>query len=212
MKVHDVEQRSPEWFALRLGVPTASEFHKAITPKQGKASAQAEGFAAKLALEMFWHEVNEDFMGSDDTVRGTALEANALAAYQMINDVEVQTVGFITDDKGRGCSPDGLVGDDGSLEIKCLKDANHVLALVNYHRSGEFDPKYIPQTQGQMLICQRPWCDLMFYSPELPPLIIRQCVDEKYAGNLDKALDSIIETRDFALSILRGSNDAQEAA
>jgi len=212
MIIHDVEQRSAEWYALRLGVPTASDFSKAITPKQGKRSAQAGAYAAKLALEIYNNEPCEDFIDTEWMERGAGLEAEAISQYEMIYDVDVTPVGFITDDKGRGCSPDGLVGSEGSVEIKCLKPVNHVAAMVEYDATGEFDAKYIPQTQGQMLIAQRAWCDLILYAPGLPILIIRQTPDEVYQKNLDDALSAIIETRDRALTLLRGERAKDIAA
>jgi len=206
MIVHDVEQGTDAWFELRLGVPTASDFGKVITPKKGELSTQGVSYASKLALELFRGESMNDFEGNEYTEHGKEHEDAAIAGYEFTNDVLVQRVGFITDEKGRGCSPDGLVGDDGMVEVKCLKDVNHVSEAIKYLLKNEFDPKYIPQTQGQMMIAKRKWCDLVFHAPNCPQHIVRQYPDDKYQETMDKALDSVLEMRDFALSWLKCEN------
>lgn len=204
MILHDVPQRSTEWFALRLGVPTASEFDKAVTPKKGAISAQSPRFAGKLAYEIFTGETAGDFFQSDWMERGAELEDEARANYELITDNAVTQVGFVTDDKGRGCSPDGLVGDDGCIEIKCLKPDNYMAAMIKWETEKAIDDKYIPQVMGQMMIAQRSWCDLIFYCPKCPLVIATLKPNQKYMETLDGALDSIIETRDMALGLLKG--------
>lgn len=213
MIIHDVEQRSPEWYALRLGVPTSSEFSRAITPKKGQLSTQGVGYAAELALEILRGEPCADFNGNEWTDRGAELEEEALAQYELLHDVDVQRVGFITSDDGlRGASTDGLIGKDGIAEVKCLKDVNHVKAIIAWHESREFDDKYIPQVQGEILIAEREWCDLIFYCPGLPILTIRQKRNDKYCESLDGALTEIIRLRDTALASLGYLKPEQEAA
>jgi hypothetical protein len=212
MKIHNVDQRSDEWYSLRIGVPTASDFSRAITPKKGDMSIQGIEYAAELALELFTGQPNEDFGGTEWMDRGAGLEDEAIAQYEMLYDVDVERVGFITSDDGnRGCSPDGLVGDDGMIEVKCLKDKNHVKSLLKHVEYNEVDPKYTPQTQGQMMIAERGWCDLLFYCPGMPLLPIRQYPDDKYGTNLDSALNEIIRLRDRALAILTGTDERKAA-
>lgn len=212
MKIHNVEQRSQEWLDLRLGVPTASEFSKALTPKTGVLSAQHSVFACKLALELFHGETDDDFFTSEWMERGIGLEDEAIAQYEMLQDVDVTRVGFILDEKGRGYSPDGLVGDGGCVEVKCIKPSSQLAAIIEYEDTGDFDAKYTPQIQGGMLIAERRWCDLILYAPGHPLGVIRIEPDEKYQANLDKALDTIIQKRDRALSKLRGDNIERIAA
>jgi hypothetical protein len=212
MQIYDIEQRTPEWHALRMGVPTASDFNKAITPKQGKPSTQAAPYAAKLALEMYLQKPCEDFGGTEWMDRGVGLEGEAIAQYEMINNLDVEQVGFVLDDVGRGCSPDGLVGDAGMVEVKCLKPENHVAAMLSYDETHKCDAKYFAQTQGQMLIAGRQWCDLIFFSPGLPLLVIRQMPDEKYCENLNSALGLILEYRDRALGLLRTQTEGKDTA
>ena len=206
MMIHNVEQRSDEWYALRMGIPTASEFSKALTPKKGELSTQAPAYACKLALELHRNEPCKDFIDNEWMERGRNLEEAAFNEYTFYHDTNTSKVGFIFDDKGRGCSPDFLIGDNGMGEIKCLKEENHVLALYEISTQGIFDSKYMPQVQGQMLIAERKWCDLVFYCPGLPLSVIRVHADEQYQAALDVALDTIIHHRDAALGLLN-SND-----
>jgi len=174
MKIHDVEQRSEAWYSLRAGLPTASEFAKIITSK-GDPSKSAADYAITLAAEKYAGKPVDAWEGNTWTERGREMEESARGLYMFARDVEVMQVGFVTTDAGdMGCSPDGLVGDDGMVEIKCLKAENHVKAIIYHQKNGHAPPKYVQQTQGQLMICERVWCDLVFYHPELPLLVIRQ--------------------------------------
>ena len=81
-------------------------------------------------------------------------------------------------------------------ETKCLKAENHVKAILYYLKNKKCPPDYVQQTQGQMFICERTWCDLVFYHPDLPLLIIRQERDEKLIKALKEQIDCVIEERD----------------
>lgn len=173
MIIHDIEQRSEEWFKLRAGMPTASMFSKLVTG-EGKPSKQLDGYALTLAGAIYAGKELDSWEGNKWTERGTELEDDARSLYEFANDVEIQQAGFITDDeKLYGCSPDGLVGDNGMIEIKCLKAENHIKAILDHQKDGKFSTEYILQVQGQMMIAERKWCDLIFYHPELPLLVIR---------------------------------------
>lgn len=182
MKIIECEQNSPEWYASRNGIPTASEFKKIITPTGGE-SRQAEGYANHLIAEMMvGHEV-ESFESSW-MARGKELEVDAAAFYAM-NNADLVKVGFCTDDAGTmGCSPDRLVGDDGLLEIKVTAPHTH----VSYLLSGQVDRDYYPQIQGQLLVTGRKWVDWMSYHAEMPPAIIRVFRDDKYIFEMTKLI------------------------
>lgn len=200
MKIHDVEQRSPEWYALRLGIPTASEFNNLLTPT-GKPSASIKTYARSLAVEVFTGTPDEGFT-SYWADRGKELEDDALRAYQFATDREVNRVGFVTDDDGtRGCSPDGLV-DDGMIEIKCLKRDNHLAAIMHWMENKCAPPEYKHQAQGQMLIAEKAWCDHVFFCPELPLLIVRSVPDEDTQAALSSQIDAVLEERNRILSML----------
>jgi hypothetical protein len=116
-------------------------------------------------------------------LRGIELEAEARNLYKMINDVEVEEVGFCLSD-GYGCSPDGLVGKDGLIEIKCPIMSTHVEYLLD----GTLPSDYFQQTQGQLLVTGRKWCDFVSHYPAIKPLIIRVERDEVFIKKLESEL------------------------
>lgn len=203
MIIHDVEQGTDEWYALRAGIPSASEFGKLITSK-GEPSKSMPDYAIDLANEAYAGASVDAWEGNSFTDRGKGIEADAIALYELAKDVDVERIGFVTnDEKTWGCSPDGFVGDDGLVEVKSLKGTNHTKAIIRYQKDGTFDPKYIPQCQGQMLICERKWLDIFFYHPELPPLIIRQTANAEFALKLNERLEAVCVERDKVLKALK---------
>lgn len=208
MKIHDVEQRSADWYALRSGLPTASEFSKVIT-STGERSKSLSGYARTLAGELYAGKPLDPWEGNSWTERGRELEENAKAFYSFAKNVTLQNVGFVTTDDGRmGCSPDSLVGYDGMVEIKILKAERHIEAILYYQKHGRCQPDYVQQTQGQMLICERQWADLFFYHAELPPLIIRQIPDETVQWALRTHIPDLLTERDTILAALRKHAEA----
>jgi len=208
MKIHDVEQGSPAWHTLRAGKPTASVFSKLVTGT-GKPSESLGPLARILAAEAFADQPEIDSWGGNShTERGKELESRALFLYEFANDVDVKPVGFVTDDDELyGCSPDGLVGDDGMIEIKCLKAENHIEAILYCRKNNATAPKYRPQTQGQMMICGRAWCDSVFYHPNFPLLVIRNTPDIKMHETLKTGLAKVIAQRDEIVQILKEGTD-----
>jgi hypothetical protein len=201
--IHDVEQRSVEWHQLRLGIPTASEFSQLVTPT-GRPSTSLNGYAMTLAGELLLGRSVNMWSGNSWTERGREMEGQAVSLYEFAHDAEVHHVGFITnDDKTAGCSPDALIGDDGMIEIKCLSVQNHIAAIMQFNRTGACPPDYVPQTQGQLLLCERKWCDLVFYHPELPILSIRQTARPEVAAVLAAQIPAVIAERDAVLATLR---------
>lgn len=188
MIVHDVEQGTPEWLALRCGVPTASNFGKIVTAT-GKASTQADGYMHTLLAEWITGKPG----GMEPTPwmgRGTEMEPEARTWYEMETDADVDQVGFITRDDGLvGCSPDGLISNPGLLEIKCPSPGVH----VEYLLSGDLPAKYRPQVQGQMLIAERDWCDFVSYHPDMMPLRVRVERDDGYIKTMSALLDRFVD-------------------
>lgn len=198
MIYHKCDARSEEWFKLRLGRPTASEFHRIVTAggkdgKKAKASEQAEGYAHRLLAELMLGKVLEeaDFQ-SQYMQRGQDLEDKAIEAYEFITEVETTPGGFITDDLGRyGCSPDRLVGPDRLLEIKIPAASTHIRYLV--------DPESIkaekrPQAQGQLLCSERDSVDLVSFHPEMPLAVVKTYRDDEYIARLRDALNVFCDT------------------
>jgi hypothetical protein len=206
MIIHDMEQRTPEWYALRLGMPTGSMFSKLIT-SEGKPSKSLSVYARTLAGELFSGKELEAWEGNQWTERGKEMEDSAKRLYEFANDVSVVDVGFITDDnKTWGCSPDGLVGDDGMVEYKCLKGETHIETIMYYKKHGKCPTKYVQQTQGQILIAERKWCDLVFYHPELPNLTIRQEPLASVVEGLLLQKDNVILKRDEIIGVLNDTS------
>lgn len=187
MTVFDVQQRSPEWYELRRGIPTASEFHRILTAT-GERSRQREEYLCELIAERLGAVTNG--FSNQWTERGVELENIARLAYSIETGYEVTPVGFVLADGGYGASPDGFVGEEGLLEIKCLKPANHIRVLFDAPPE-----KFSPQIQGQLLVCERAWLDLFFFCPELPPRLIRVDRDEQYIALL------AAELKDFLLEL-----------
>ena len=186
---HKIDARSPEWFWMRLGMPTASEFHKIVTPG-GKISAQAEGYAYVLLAEAkLGHPL--DSVETQWMTRGIELEDEAIKAYEFEVDIETDLGGFVSNDEGTyGCSPDRLVGEDGILEMKCPAPNTHMGYLLS---PASMAKEKWPQVQGQLLVTGRSWDDLMSYHPELPAVILRVERDAKYISILQTALETFVE-------------------
>ncbi len=203
MILHDVEQGSLAWFQIRCGIPTASEFSRLVTGT-GKPSTSLPGYANELAAEKFAGKPMSEFDGNAWMDRGKEKEAEAIAFYEFTNDVTVARVGFCTlDDGSAGCSPDGLIGEDGGLEIKCLKAESHVEVVTYHKKHGVCPPKYAPQVQGSLLITGRKYWEQFFYHPDLPPLIVRTVPDMAFQTMLADAIREVCRQRDTALEQLR---------
>ena len=193
MKVNNHEQGSQEWLESRLGVVTASCFDKILSPT-GKKSTQVNDYVNKLVSQVLIGEVEETFK-SDAMQRGNDLEPEAKDMYQLITGNEVLETGLIThDDYGYGCSPDGVIYENGEivggLEIKCPSPANH----VGYLRANKIPTKYIPQVQGCMLVTNASWWDFMSYNEYIEPLIVRVERDEEYIKLLEEQLIKACDT------------------
>lgn len=191
MKLYHCAQGSEEWLALRLGIPTASEFKRIVTPT-GRLSKQSRAYAIWLVTEKLLNRQLETFEKTEWMERGSMLEACAVEAYEFEADLITQPIGFITTDDGRyGCSPDRLVGDEGLVEIKCPAPQTQLRYLID-----GFDGDYRPQVQGQLLVSERQWGDWVSYSPEMPMVRVRVQRDEDYIRGLRAALDEFCDIKD----------------
>lgn len=175
MKIIECEQKTPEWFAARCGIPTASSFDKLITTT-GKQSAQRTKYMYQLAGERVSGK-SEDGFQSAAMLRGIETESEARRFYEFTSSQTITQVGFCLSDCGRyGASPDGLVGEDGLLEIKCPTLAVH----VGYLLENKPPTDYFQQTQGQLFVTGRKWSDFISYYPGLQPLVIRVTPDQAF--------------------------------
>lgn len=193
------EQGTPEWFLSRVGVPSASVFDKIVTTK-GELSKERDALLFKLAGERVLG-VQEPTYQNDAMKRGVELEPEARQVFEMIMQVEAEQTGFCyyDDRKDRGCSPDGLVGDDCGLEIKCPLIATH----IGYLLSGKLPVKYFQQVQGSMYVTNRKHWYFMSYYPGLSPLIIKTNRDEKFIEKLHEALETFCKDIDDVVEKIR---------
>ena len=201
MKTYDFEQRTPEWYEVRLGRITASVANRVVT-STGKASTGQWSLVTELANQILTQSM--DFTEPTWVMqRGIDLEPRACAMYELVSGNDVDHVGFCaSDDLMIGCSPDGLIGDDGGLEIKCPLPHNHIDYLM-----GEKCPaKYYPQVQFSMLVTGRPWWDFMSFHPDYPELIVRVNRDDDFIAVLEKEVAEVLEKCDNCVRKIRGES------
>lgn len=175
MKLFMFAQTTPEWYAVRRGVPTASCFNKIITPAKRGYSASARKYMHELIAQLTdpspaWLSNRGGPYRSTAIQHGIDTEPEARRWYAMSQDVDVQQVGFCLTDDGRfGCSPDGLVGEDGGLELKCPDLSTH----IGYLDDAVVPLEYLPQVHGSLIVTGRKFWDFMSYAPGADPLLIR---------------------------------------
>lgn len=149
-------------------------------------SAQAESYICRLIGDKYSLEYPPVTVETAAMKRGTQLEPEARSYYEMDRGLDVEQDGFCMTDDGRfGCSPDGLVGIDGGLELKCPSPSTH----VSYLLEGVLPSEYKAQVHGSMIVTGRAWWDFMSYCPGLPPLLIRVGPDD-YTEKLRTALEA----------------------
>jgi len=176
------EQGTEEWLAARLGKPSASMFSKLIT-MTGKPSASADAYINQLLGERLTGK-SEPHYTSEAMILGTEREPLARADYEFISGNKVDQYGFILDDsESYGCSPDGLIGEDGGLEIKCPAQTTQ----AGYWRDKQSGvKKYYQQIQGCMWVTGRKWWDFFSYHPDMPHVLVRVERNEEYIEKLSE--------------------------
>ena len=176
----DVVQGTPEWEQAKLGIPSASNFDKIVTTK-GVLSKSAEKYMYTLAAERITG-VKEDGYQNGPMLRGIEMEAQARAMYEFMTDNVVEQVGFcyLDSKKATGCSPDGLVGGAGGLQIKCPSSAVH----IGYLLDQKLPTPYFQQVQGELFVTDRAWWDFFSFYPGLKPLLVRIKRDKKFIASL----------------------------
>jgi putative phage-type endonuclease len=160
-----MDQGSDAWFAARIGKVTASRVADVIAKTKSGYSASRDNYMAQLVCERLTGQ-REEFFTSSAMQHGTDTEPLGRAAYESFKDVLVDEVGFVPHPKilMAGASPDGLVSDDGLLEIKCPNTATHIETLLTQTVPG----KYNTQMQFQMACTDREWCDFVSFDNRLP--------------------------------------------
>lgn len=177
---YDVIQQTPEWFEIRKLKMSASHASAIIAGGKGLNT-----YINNL-IQDYCNASEEEPYVNPDMARGVLLEDQARTMYEFENNVTVEQVGFIELDQFVGVSPDGLVGEDGLIEIKNHKSSVFIELLL----SGDIDKKYYDQIQMQLYVTGRKWCDYVGYNTQIKPykFIKRILPDPEVFKALDKGL------------------------
>jgi putative phage-type endonuclease len=200
----DANQGTEAWIQSRLGKVTASRISDLMAKGRSGPSASRKNYLMQLLCERLTGK-KEDGFTSDAMKRGSALEPIARSAYEIDKGVMVQEVGFVPHRaiKMAGASPDGLVGTDGLVEIKCPNTAQH----VEFLRTGEIETGYIYQMHFQMLCTGRTWCDFVSFDDRLPEPLQYKCtrVDlvHSLAVSIENEIDQFLSELDALESEMR---------
>lgn len=162
--IHDILQGSDEWLSMRLGKVTASRFKDVMTNgRGGNPSKTAESYMIELAIEAITGK-SLPFFENEAMRHGTETEPQARAMYELISGNEVSEVAFIEHNEFVGVSPDGIIGNDGLLEIKCPTTKTQVERFLN--NTGLPD-EYKWQVHGQIWVAEREWCDFLSFDDRI---------------------------------------------
>jgi len=188
---HSHDQYSEEWWEARRGLPTASQFARIVTSK-GEPSKQRTKYLYECAATRLTG-IYKDSFTSAAMQEGHDREAISRMIYAMEREVVVDEVGFCISDCGRwGASPDGLIGNDGLLELKNPSAHTHLEYLIK----GKLPSAYVQQVQGELLVTGYSWADFCSYSPKLPLFIVRVEPDSGFLKKLEAALIEFCEELD----------------
>lgn len=160
-----LEQGSEAWIEARLGKVTASRIADMLARTKSGWSTSRANYAAELVTERLTGMQAESFK-SAAMQWGTDVEPRARVAYEFWRETVVAPVGFVDHPtiQMAGASPDGTVGEDGLLEIKCPLTATHIETLLE----GKVPSRYVLQMQWQMACTGRQWCDFVSFDPRMP--------------------------------------------
>jgi putative phage-type endonuclease len=181
---HKIDQNTDEWLLLRQGKFTASSFSDLFATK---TTAQYKKAIRKVVFERLTGESPESFK-NEYMERGHELEVQATEAYELYSFNEVTDGGFFELDEWTGASPDGLVNQDGQIEIK----SPAYNTFIDYILSEKVPTEYTYQIQGQLYITGRKWCDFIAFHPKLPMIVIRVYPDPVIIEQIKTALDVAI--------------------
>lgn len=204
-----MDQRTPEWFQIRAGKVTASRIGDLMATTKTGYSASRANYMAQLVCERLTGLPQESY--SNAAMQwGTDQEPIARAEYEALRSVFVDEMGFAIHPtiENAGASPDGLVGDDGLIEIKCPNTATHIETLL----SGEPDGKYVKQMMWQMACTGRAWCDFVSFDPRMPEnlrlFIKRVQRDDKLIADIEGEVRKFLAELEEKVQKLKGINHA----
>ena len=172
-----LEQGSDEWRIAKLGHVSGSNIATVMQKGRGDAPSKSrQSFVEKIVAERYSQKIEEGGYTNEYMEWGTQTEPQARQAYEVAYNIFVDKTGFWRHPtiKWLGCSPDGLVGNDGLIEIKCPKTSTH----LNYVLNDEIPSAYYLQMQCQMWVTNREWCDFVSFDPRIPEknrLFVKRC-------------------------------------
>lgn len=195
-----IEQGTDEWKELRLGVVTASRFKDVLAGGQGKTRT---AYMRELAAEILTGEF-QDSHSNKYMEWGTETEPQARAMYELRKGAEVEEITFCKGADGVGCSPDGLLGENGLVEFKCPKTTTQIETFL----SGKMPLRYKAQVQGQLWVTGRDWCDFVSFDPRINGVASWFCTrihaDGEYIRNLEKSVNIFIDELNKLVKQLKG--------
>jgi putative phage-type endonuclease len=201
----DMEQRSAEWIAARVGKVTASRVCDAVAELK-KANGEPvcrKNYRGDIVAEILTGRAVDNYV-SPAMQFGIENEPFARAAYEIHKDCMVELAGFATHPRIErfGASPDGLVGKDGMVEFKCPNTTTHIEYLVG----GGVPEEYKPQMMAGMACTERQWCDFISYDPRLPEhlqlFVVRFPRDEAQIVELERKVQKFLDEVDLMLGNL----------
>jgi putative phage-type endonuclease len=201
-----IEQGSDEWLHIRLGKVTASCVADVLAKTKSGVSASRGNYLIKLALQRTTGQIEDGFT-SDAMQWGIDNEAQARVAYEIKSGNFVDQVGFVEHPSIAwfGCSPDGLVNDNGLVEIKCPNSATH----WSYIKDDAPPNKYYIQMQAQMACTNREWCDFVSFDPRMPDkskLFIKRVMrSNDFIGDMEKAVKEFLDEVEVEVKLMKGS-------
>jgi len=199
--VTDIEQGTPEWLALRLGIATASELDCLLVSGKGEAGFGVAAFTYmdQLIGERITEEAAEIPFQTKATIRGHEQELVARSLYEGREEVSATQVGIILN-HGIGYSPDGLVGDNGLIEIKTKLPKFQVGVIL----ADEVPKEHIPQCQGGLWVSEREWIDFISYWPGMPLFVKRMYRDEVMIRKIAERVKTFYEILDERMNKVLG--------
>lgn len=206
-------QRSDAWYQERLGCATASRVSDIIARTKSGWGASRSNYAAQLVVERLTMQPQENYVNSA-MQHGIVAEPLAKIAYEFMYSTTIMDVGFIRHPSivMSGASPDGLINDDGLIEVKCPSSATHIETLLG----GSVPGKYVAQIQFQMACTGRQWCDFVSFDPRLPEsmrLFVRRLDrDSEYIAALESMISEFLAEVDGTIRRLTATYGASLAA
>ena len=197
-----MEQRSEEWFQARLGKVTASRVVDVLAKIKSGESASRRNYKIQLVSERLTGERQETYVNQ---AMQDGIDREQFARDRYVQQFgEVEEVGFIQHPTlEAGASPDGLVGTDGIIEIKCPMGSTHTETLM----TQEVPSKYVPQIQFQLLVTGRKWCDFVSYNPMFPEnlqvFVRRVFANKEYQKELEDEVKQFLNEVDDVINKLK---------